>query len=440
MTELFLAYLWQFQYFDKQNLQTTAQEAINILQIGIQNTDAGADFQEAKIEIGNKLWHGSVEIHLKDTDWQAHKHSQNKQYNNVILHVVWEKLSTENMQRQDGSMIPTLELKNRVSALLIEKYQDFRNPKDTIPCESYWKSIDRLKILSMLDNVLVQRLQRKAQNILDRLAENTGDWEETSYQILAQSFGFKVNQEAFLALAKSLPFKIISKHSTELQDIEALIFGQSGLLENPTSTENSENPAHQQQYATTLLKNYAYLQHKYNLSPIEKERWKYLRLRPANFPMIRLAQFVSLIFEQKLFFTNFMQAETAKKLQTLLSVKASPYWYAQNNNAKTGTEKTGTEKIGNLGKESANNLIINTIIPLWTAYSMHKDTDMYMDKAIKILEELPAEHNKITELWDNIGLKIQNAFDAQASIELYNEFCSKKQCLQCRIGNAILHS
>ncbi len=432
MTEKFLYYIWQFQYFNKQNLQTLEGESLNILRIGLQNTDAGADFQQAQIEINAKLWAGSIEIHITNTDWNIHKHHINKQYNNVILHVVWTQETNKIAYREDGSVIPTLVLSDRVSPLLIDKYSQFINQKQLIPCQSYFKDIDKLKILSMLDNVLVQRLQRKAQIITDLLAENTGDWEETTYQILSQSFGFKVNSEAFLALAKSLPIKILLKHAHDLLDIEALVFGQSGLL---TAMENANKEV--DEYSKELIKRYIYLKYKYNLTSLEAERWKFLRMRPTNFPTIRLAQFSMLIHQilqaQQNFFTNFIYANTAKELQKILEISASDYWHMHYN-----FSKISTKKIGNLGVDSVNILIINTIAPLLTAYSLQKDNDIYIEKAIKILEQLPAETNKITELWEDVGLITKNAFDAQASIELYNEFCTKKRCLSCRIGICII--
>lgn len=428
MTELFLYYIWQFQYFNKQNLQTVAGETLNILRTGLQNTDAGADFQQAQVEIHGKFWAGSIEIHLTNADWNLHKHHTNKQYNNVILHVVWNHETNKIAYREDGSMIPTLVLSDRVSPLLLDKYAQFISQKQLIPCQNYFKDVDKLKILSMLDNVLVQRLQRKAQIITDLLTENTGNWEETTYQILAQSFGFKVNSEAFLALAKSLPFKILTKHGDDLLDIEALVFGQSGLL---TDLEIGD------EYSKELTKRYFYLKYKYNLTPLEAQRWKFLRMRPANFPTIRLAQFSMLIHSvmqvQQSFFTSFIHTNTAKELQKILQISASDYWHAHYN-----FSKVSTRKMGNLGIDGVNILIINTIAPLLTAYSLQKDNDVYIEKAIKILEQLPAESNKITELWEDVGLSTKNAFDAQASIELYNEFCAKKRCLSCRIGICII--
>ncbi len=424
MTEAFLSYIWKFQYFDKKNLKTTAGETLNILQTGIQNTDAGADFQQVKIELNEKIWAGSAEIHVVDFDWNLHKHQTDKHYNNVVLHIIWEKESDKIMLREDGSIIPTLELKNRVSPLIIEKYNEFINQKSLIPCQNLFKKVDNLKVMSMLDNVLVQRLQRKAQNILALLEQNTGNWEETTYQILAQSFGFKINNDAFLDMAKSLPLKTLIKHADNLHELEALLFGQSGFL---TESENID------EYTKELNKTYYFLKYKYKLTPLETQQWKFLRLRPANFPTVRIAQFAMLIHKQQGFFTNFIHSQTAKELQELLTISPSEYW-----NNHYHLAKISSKKMGNLGKDSVNNLIINTIAPLLAAYSLQKDNDIYIEKAIKILEQLPAETNKITEMWEDVGLKVKNAFDAQASIELYNEFCNKKQCLQCRIGAEVI--
>lgn len=424
MNEAFLAYIWKFQYFDKQNLRTSEGEIVNILRVGVQNSDAGADFQQAHIEINGQLWIGSIEIHLTDKDWTLHQHSQNKQYNNVILHLVGKKLTQQNVLRADGTPIPTLAIQDRISPILQEKYHKLLVSKELIPCQNSFKSVSELQILSMLDNVLVRRLQRKSQAILDLLVENTGNWEETTYQTLAQSFGFKVNNEAFLALAKSLPFKILQKHSHDITELEALLFGQAGFLTQPEDLD---------EYTKDLSQKYAYLKYKYGLVPLEVSRWKFLRLRPANFPTIRIAQFAALIYQENNFFSNFIHTENAKSLQKKLGITTSDYWISHYNFCKSSSRK-----MGHLGEDSVNNLIINTIAPVLAAYSTYKEDDSFIEKAVKFLEQLPAESNKITAMWEDIGLKTKNSFDAQASIELYNEFCSQKKCLSCKIGATLL--
>lgn len=428
MTEAFLHYVWQFQYFSKEKLQTTTHEPLNILRVGLPNTRDGADFQQAQIKIGEMLWVGSVEIHLTDTAWLQHKHKENAAYNNVILHVVWQKKSTMLMQRADGSEIPTLELGNRISPLLIEKYHHFMQSGGMLPCEKDFEKVEKLTIISMLDNVLVQRLQRKAEQLLKILEKNAGDWEQTTYQWIGQSFGFKANNETFLHLTETLPLKLVQKYSFDLQELEALLFGQAGFLETINVEETATD-----EYTKNLQIKYKYLQHKHQLVPIKAVEWKFLRLRPANFPTIRLAQFAALLHKQQGLFTSLVKIENYKELKNLLTATASNYWTSHYHFGKS-TEKS----YENLGTESINGLIINTVAPLLAAYAMQTDNDIFMAKAIRFFEQMPAEKNNITKLWQEIGLPVKTAFDSQASLELYNDFCTKKQCLQCRIGREIL--
>ncbi|MFY7786647.1 MAG: DUF2851 family protein [Thermoflexibacteraceae bacterium] len=423
MNEAFLHYIWQFQYFNSQNLQTTQKEPLQILKAGYWNTDSGADFQQAEVLIDGIRWVGSVEIHLNSTDWQTHQHSQNNRYNNVILHVVWRDNSQQTAKRPDGSMIPTLVLEGRVKLEVLEKYHEYINSQHDIPCEKQWETVSNLQKMSMLDYVLAQRLQKKAEKLTALLEAQTGDWEETTYQWLAQSFGFKVNNEAFLALAQATPYRIFQKNKDDLTTIEALLFGQASLLpQNPTDD-----------YSKNLVEKYNYLRHKYSLTPIAAAHWKFMRLRPANFPTVRIAQLAALLYQQSHWFSALLAIEDIKQMQQFFKLQQSAYWQAHYDFGKTASQISHE-----LGKESINNLIINTVAPLLAAYSQQQDNELFMERALTLLEGLPAEHNKITQRWEDVGLTIGTAFDSQATIELYNEFCTKKRCLQCRIGKELI--
>lgn len=423
MNEAFLHYIWQFQYFNSQNLQTTQKETLQILKAGYSNTDSGADFQQAEVIIDGIRWVGSVEIHLNSTDWDAHQHSQNNRYNNVILHVVWRDNTQTVAQRPDGSLIPTLVLEGRVKLEVLEKYNSYINSQHDIPCEKQFATVNDLQRMSMLDYVLAQRLQKKAEKITALLHAQTGDWEETTYQWLAQSFGFKVNNEGFLALAQATPYRIFQKNKDDLENIEALLFGQASLLpQNPTD-----------EYSKNLVEKYNYLQHKYSLTPIAAAHWKFMRLRPANFPTIRIAQLATLLYQQSHWFSALLAIENIKAMQQFFKLQQSAYWQTHYDFGKTVSQISHE-----LGKESINNLIINTVAPLLAAYSQQQDNELFMERALNLLEGLPAEHNKITQRWEDVGLAIRTAFDSQASIELYNEFCTKKRCLQCRIGKELI--
>lgn len=428
MQETFISYLWQCQYFSKQQLSTVAGERLQILHIGQANTDAGADFLQACVMIDEVKWVGNIEIHLKTSDWLAHKHEQNRSYDSVILHVVWEDdlQNRQTIRRNDLTEIPVLALKNRVDRLLVEKYYLLMaNQQSEILCASQFSSVKAITKTSMLDKVLIQRLQRKSQEVLKLLKENVGDWETTTFQWTAQSFGFKVNNEAFLRLSKALPLLVLMKYTENLTKIEALLFGQAGLL----STDEKDD------YFAMLEKEYQYLSHKHSLknSQLSSHYWKFLRLRPANFPTIRMAQFAQLFHQRKTLFDTFVNTEKFEDLYQFFAVTQSDYWQ---HHYLFG--KVAEQSIGGLGVQSIQNLLINTVVPLLIAYANHKDNQAFTDRAIHFLEQLPAEKNKILAAWKDAGLPAKTASDSQALIELFNNFCLAKKCLQCSIGASLL--
>jgi Protein of unknown function (DUF2851) len=421
MTEAFLHYLWQFQQFDKSNLQTILGEKISVLKTGILNTDAGPDFSHARLQINEIEWIGHVEIHIKSSDWQVHKHQQNEAYNNVILHVVWE--NDQPITRQDGSFIPTLELKNITDIQLLSKYQHLLDNQSIIPCQEQFSQVSDLSKFGILDKVLAKRLQQKALIVEQIFEQNNGDWEETAYQLLARNFGFKLNSETFLRLAQNLPLKVLQKHRNSLIQIEAMLFGQAGLIEKTD------------EYSEKLFQEYDFFAAKFSLksNQLSSHEWKFLRTRPANFPTIRIAQLAKLITQQQSFFSLFTQTNSIEDLRKALKIEQSVYWQEHYNFGKIANKK-----LVGLGKDSINNILINTVIPLLACYSEKTDNQELMTRCVSFLEALPAEENHITEIWKGLGLTIKTAFDSQASIELYNNFCTQKRCLQCNVGIEIL--
>ncbi len=421
MTEAFLHYLWQFQQFNKSSLQTIEGEEITVLKTGILNVDAGPDFTNARLQINEIEWVGNVEIHLKSSDWQLHKHQKNEAYNNVILHVVWENDSS--IIRQDGSQIPTLELRSITDIKLLDKYQQIIDNLSIIPCEEHFKNVSDLSKIAILDKVLAKRLEQKAQIVSEIFEKNNNDWEETAYQLLARNFGFKLNADVFLRLAENLPLKVLQKHRNNLFQIEAMLFGQAGLLEN-----NDE-------YSEKLSQEYTFFATKFSLisSKLSSREWKFLRTRPANFPTIRIAQLAKLIAQQQSFFSLFTQTDSIEDLRNALKIEQSFYWQEHYNFGKTTIKK-----LVGLGRDSINNILINTVIPLLACYAEKTDNQELMTRCLNFLEALPAEENHITEMWEGLGLRIKSAFDSQASIELYNNFCTQKRCLQCNVGIEIL--
>jgi len=423
MSESFIHYLWQFQYFSKLNFQTTQGEEIVVFHPGFKNTHAGPDFYQARVKIGNLEWVGSVEIHIHSSSWQAHHHNIDEAYENVVLHVVWS--DDKPVKRIDGSFIPTLELKSRVDDVLHLTYKKLVNSPEEIPCASSFGKVSDLTKLSMLDRAMSERLETKAELINQILIRNNNDWEETEYQVLARNFGFHVNADPFLQLAQNLPYKIILKHSDKLVQIEALLFGQAGFLEEAKHDE----------YTSTLKREYDVLSRKYGLGSgrLNSSQWKFLRLRPANFPTMRLAQFAGLLFTHRNLFSNIMEAASDQRWRTFFHLQQSEYWQRHYQ-----FQKKTVELVPAFGQMSMDNVLINSLVPLLVAYGKSKDDQMLVDRAITILHQVKSESNKITRLWTSLGLKSKNAFDSQAMIELHNNFCLKRRCLECMMGASLI--
>lgn len=422
MTESFLHYLWQFQYFDKKELKTTSGELVQVLHPGMRNTHAGPDFSVAKIKIGALEWRGSVEIHIAASGWMDHHHDDDAAYEKVVLHVVWE--NDKPVVRSDGSPMPTLELKNRVDISLWNKFKKLLTSSESIPCASSWSRVNEVVKLSMLDKVLAQRLEAKAGVVLSMLDKNQNDWEETAYQLLCKNFGFKVNTDSFLRLAEIIPFKVLRKHINNTTQVEALLFGHAGFLEKVAKDE----------YSNLLKREYSLLTTKYKLSDkqLHQSQWRFLRLRPANFPTIRLAQLAALLIQNQSIFSSIIDTVAFEELYKRLAVKQSTYWQTHYQFGKP------VQRVPYLGKSSVQNLIINTAIPVLVAYGIRQDDQRYMERALDWLQHLPAEKNTIIRQWSGLGLTIKTAFDSQALIELYNNYCLKRRCLDCTIGTSLV--
>ncbi len=424
MTESFLHYLWEYQYFHKHSLQTTHGDEIRIFHTGQRNTHSGPDFFNARIQIGEMNWVGSVEIHVHASGWLEHKHHLDPAYENVVLHVVWD--NDKAIRHEDGSWLPTLELKDRVSGQLFNDYKKLLTSAEVIPCSKRFREVTAITRMAMLDRVLVERLEMKATQVLQMLQRNNNDWEETCYQLLLKNFGFKVNNEPFLQLAQAVPYKLLLKHADSQIQLEALLFGQAGFLEE----ENRET------YYRLLKREYKILSQKYRISEkkLKKVQWRFLRLRPANFPTMRIAQVAALVFRRRNFFSAFTTTESVSGLTDFFSVSQSVYWLHHYR-----FFKAFEEEITSLGEASIDNVIINTVVPVMVAYGKSRDEQVYVDRAVCILQDIHAEINKITNHWKSLGMHVKTAFDSQASVELYNSFCVKRRCLDCTIGAYLLN-
>jgi len=421
MTEEFLQYIWKHQLFEKENLTTQQGEKLEIINPGTLNSDAGPDFFNASIRIGKTLWAGNVEIHLKSSDWMKHGHQSDAAYNNVILHVVNEPDVdvTINEIRALPTFIP------QISQNVKTNYEFLLQQNKWPACSESIGTVDPIYRTSALNALLVERLQAKTLQIERLLNLNNHHWNETFYQHLAMTFGLKTNELPFEMLTRSIPLSIVSKHKESIFQLEALLFGQSGMLNEQLIGDD---------YFLKLREEYQYLAAKYQLKGMESHLWKFLRLRPANFPTIRIAQFAALINKSESLFSKLMEFKSIEAIAPMFHVKTSTYWetHYRFNQASTKQEKW-------LGKNTSNLLLINSVVPFLFLYGDRTAKNELKERAFQFLEQLPAENNNITNRWAELGLKAENAYDTQALIQLKNVYCDHKNCLKCQIGNKVIN-
>ncbi len=423
ITEALLHHIWRLQWFNTTNLTTTQGAPIVVLHPGHWNQNEGPDFLHATLLIHEIEWHGHVELHLKSAHWHAHKHDQNKAYDNVVLHVVWE--DNQPILYKDQTPLPALVLQNRVDTTLVTCCQALHTRSAPIPCGNQWASVPTDTKQAMLYEVLLERIQQKRVRVTRLLEDNQGDWEEACYQLLAYSFGLKPNEEAFLALSQVLPWSILKRYAPHLFQLEALLFGTAGLCPN-----NSQNDA----YIQELLQEHRYLVQKH---PMLSEAqlhpsWYFSKLRPAHFPTIRLAQFAGLLHRMPCFFDAFLTEEVSL-LRNQFRVTQSAYWqthYVPNKPVAT--------TIPGIGMATADKILINAVVPFLVAYGQYKGDGRYAERAVHMLRSLPAEKNHMLVDWTRIGVSAKNAFDGQALMQLYKQFCKNKASLSCRIGTKLL--
>jgi hypothetical protein len=428
MQEEFLWHIWKFKLFNRLDLKTTQGEKIHIIKTGEHNSDAGPDFTNARIKIGSIEWVGNVEVHLKSSHWNKHYHSENAAYDTIILHVVNE--NDQPIVRKNGEAIPTLELKETFRQELFDKYQSLQSGSDWIPCKKQITTVNQFILNSWLDRLLIERLERKANEIGILLKQNKNNWEEVFYQTLARYFGQKINSLPFELVAKALPYSYLAKHKNSLHQIEAMLFGVAGMLEGAPKTPPTPDP-----YFLALQKEFFFLAKKFKLTPIRSHLWKFLRLHPQNFPTIRISQFANLIYHTSHLFSTILENTSAKQLSLLLATKASDYWNTHYQFGNTSPSKKKT-----VGNDFIATLIINVIVPFLFVYGKEKGNEEYISHALSLLEELKPEKNSILSKWNSIGVPAKNAGESQALLQLKNEYCHKKKCLKCAVGVALLSS
>ncbi len=420
MKEDFLHYLWKFKKFDTLNLRTSNEEEVTIIHSGQYLELAGPDFFNAQIAIDNQKWAGNIEIHIKSSDWYVHHHERDVAYENVILHVVWEH-DTE-IFRSDNTEIPVLELQKYVDKATIANYQSLVLPKSWINCEKQLENINPFVIKNWQERLFFERLERKSKPIFELLEQTHQDWEAVLFCLLAKNFGLNTNGELFLKMAQSIPFSVIRKESFEMENLEALIFGNAGLLD--VEKEDA--------YFKDLKIRFFYLMHKYQLEKTILAPLQFFKHRPDNFPTIRLAQLAHLYHAQQNLFSKISTATSVQQLYKIFEVATSVYW---ENHYQFDKESPRKKK--KLSASFIDLLIINTIVPMQFAYAKSLGKEI-SEELIALLNEVAAEKNAIIDKFSSFGLQCQTAFDSQSLLQLKNEYCNNSKCLDCAVGMELL--
>lgn len=420
MKEDFIHYIWKYKKFSFSNIKTSDGEELTILNSGDYLQKEGPDFFNAQIIIADQKWAGNIEIHVKSSDWYLHRHEKDANYNNVILHVVW--IHDAPVFRKDNSEIPVFEIKNYVSQDVQHTYKELSTKKSWIYCENQIKNIDSFVLANWQERLFLERLEEKAKPIQELLTETHQDWEAVLFYLLAKNFGLNTNGDAFYKIAKSLTFSLIQKESLEVIYLEALLFGQANLI--PADVEDN--------YPKELKDWYDYLAIKYKLNKPTLENIQFFQHRPDNFPTIRLAQLAMLYHLQRNLFSKIISTKNLTEIQSLFDLSVNGYWKTHYN-----FDKPSPKKGKSLSREFINLLIINTIIPIKFAYAQNQGKES-VEILIDLLATIPAEKNNIIEKFSIFGIKSKNAFQTQALLQLKNNYCNSKKCLNCAIGLDLL--
>jgi hypothetical protein len=424
MKEEFLHYLWKYQLYDTDNLCDKDGNRIEVLNPGEYNRDSGPDFFNAMVNIGGTIWAGNVEIHLRSSNFETHGHHRDKAFDNVILHVVGE--NDKMVFNSSGEEILTVRL--TFDASLYERYLELINNPYVIACQDDIMKLDGFFIRHWLHSLLIERLQNKSESFQKILSATGNDWEDTFYRVLSRYFGFRVNREPFEMMASLLPFRIIRKHSDNRLQLEALLFGTAGMLEKGLFKD-----AIKDKYYSELLREFEILSAKYSLNPLHGRIWKFSRLRPVNFPTVRLSQLAEMLSVAGGLFMKVLEAGDINELRRIFEVSASEYW---NDHYVFG--KISRRMLKNTGNTATDILLINAVIPAIFVYGKLRDHDDICERALGFLEKTAPEDNSIIDEWGQAGIVPESAFYSQALIQLRNEYCKKRKCLDCRIGSRLI--
>lgn len=415
MKEEFIYYLWENRLLHL-DLKTTDNEEITILSVGIRNHDSGADFVNARIKIGDALWAGQVEIHVRASDWFKHNHHNDANYDSVILHVVYENDT-------DSLKIPTLEIKDKFDISIFHKYNWFFGSRNWIPCGEFVGGVQNFTLISWLDRMLVEHLENECKDLDFKLKNNHYDWEQAFYQRLMRYFGLKVNNDSFEYLSRILPLNLLLRHRDNDIYIESMMFGCAGFLERDFEED----------YPSLLKRDFMMLKSKFGLKVMPLSNWKFLRLRPPNFPTIRIAQLAKIITKNGNMFSKIRDADDIQEIRDLFDVELNSYW--DNHFQFDKTSKVERRKI--LGKTAVDLIIINAIVPMLFYYGHTHSLESYKEKAMSFLEQIEAEDNLIIRNFQNSGVILQNAFQTQAILYMYKYYCKRRRCLECRIYSVL---
>ena len=419
--ENFLHYVWKHKLYENEELLTEEGLDFEVIDPGMHNSNAGPDFFNAKIRMEGTTWVGNIEIHTAASDWYKHQHEKDKAYNSVILHIS-EIIDVEEINDTSGRVIPQWKIK--IPAAIRSNYLFLVNNDASVPCLSKIPEIPEVYLNDWINALLVERLENKTNTLLRLLQEHKSDWNEVFYITLARNFGFGINNDAFERLAKSLPLKIIRKHQNSVTQIEALFLGQAGLLEDKDPVD---------EYFTELQNEYNFLRKKYGLNPLDSHIFKSLRIRPNNFPHIKIVQLAGIIRKKQGLFSNVLAFSELEYFYSLFVSEPCEYWLTHYRFGKVSVKRTK-----NMGLSTIQLLIINTVVPVFFAYGKNKNMKIYPERAMRFLDSLKPENNSIITLFSRAGIKIQNAGDSQALMQLKRVYCEHKKCIYCRIGHQLL--
>ena len=416
--EQLLHYCWKHKIFPLRELKTTAGQSLEVLNPGLYNTDAGPDFLDAKVKIDGVVWAGNVEIHVRASDWHRHGHDGHPAYENIILHVVG--IEDEKLTYPNGQPIPQFLL--NVPRYVTDNYDRLHGADKMPPCAKVIGDIPRLLIHGWMSSLQVERLEMRTQQIMQYHARLQRNWEDTLFVTIARAFGFGKNGNAFERWASSFPASAVGKHRDNLMQVEAIFFGQAGFLEDP--------PPDADEYYLCLQREYKFLRQKFSLTPIDTHLWKFLRLRPQNFPHIRLAQLAMMYHTGRFNLSHLLQADSTENLKALLQTQVSDYWrthYRFHSAPSAANDKQ-------LSDASLELLLINAVLPVLFSYGRYKNDENLTARAVRLLESLKPERNSIVRCWEEAGIQAENAADTQALLQLHTAYCVRRDCLRCRFG------